>query len=272
MSNFSSIGFAVHTEEEFRELVEFCFEKGQKIRSHGGTYFVYSDKSGAALYGQLNPQNEIIGINPHFAGKSKRRVCLTATYARPESELDGAFHCWADPEHENDPDSGAYPFVFDAPDFNTIGEIRYPKDFSIQLAAFAREIELYDDEPAFEEQQHGIGEGASEVGFAAQSFIPTGLFSEEENSTPEATGLFAGIIKEWELRSNEHTGATFYWLLVETLGCEVDVVFDPIFTDKEPRVGGVVQGTFWLSGKLIDPPFQGAIAETKKSFWKKLFG
>lgn len=272
MSNFSSIGFAVQTEEEFQTLVRFCFDNGQNIKCSNGAYYVFSDKLGAELYGQLNKQNEVIGMNPHFNGKSKRKVCLTETYSRPESELDGAFHCWADPEKENDPESGAYPFVFDVPNFKAIGEINYPKDFEIQLSAFAQEIDVYDDEQAFSEKQNLIGDGDKDLKFASQSFIPSGLFNEEENSSPQATGFFAGIIKAWKLLSNEKTKENFYWLLVETLGGEVDVVFDPKLINKEPKIGGVVQGVFWLSGKLLDPPFQDEIVETKKTFWQKLFG
>ena len=60
---------------------------------------------------QFNKKNELLGANPHFKGISKRTVCLTNTVERSESELDSAFHCWADPSEENKPDSGAYPFV-----------------------------------------------------------------------------------------------------------------------------------------------------------------
>ncbi|MBX9782224.1 MAG: hypothetical protein K2X48_02920 [Chitinophagaceae bacterium] len=101
----------------------------------------------------MNKQDEIIGMNPHFNGKSKRNFFLTRTYSRPESELDGAFHCWADPENENEPESGAYPFVFDVPNFKPIAEIHYPKDYQIQLSAFAREINIYNDEQAFSEKK-----------------------------------------------------------------------------------------------------------------------
>jgi hypothetical protein len=272
MSNFSSIGFSIQTEEEFKKLVDFCFEKGQSIKCSNGTYFIYSDNSGAELYGQLNSQNEIIGMNPHFNGKSRRKVCLTESYLRTESELDGAFHCWADPRNENEPESGAYPFVFDVPNFMTIGQIDCPKTFEIQLSAFAQEIEFYDDEHAFSDKQNPIGEGEKGLKFASQSFIPSGLFGEDENSTPKATGFFAGTIKEWEVLTNIKTKENFNWLLVETLGGEVDIISDQKLTTNKPKIGGVAQGTFWLSGKLINPPFQDEIVESKKSFWQKLFG
>ncbi|MEO5946421.1 MAG: hypothetical protein ABIP79_06355 [Chitinophagaceae bacterium] len=272
MSNFSSIGFAVQTEEDFKELVQFCFDNGQKIQSSDGTYLIYTDSSGAELYGQLNLQNEVIGMNPHFKGKSKRKVCLTETYLRPESELDGSFHCWADPQKENDPESGACPFVFDVPNYKTLGQINYPTDFEIQLSAFAQEIDVYDSEEAFSDKQNPIVDNEKELKFASQSFVPSGLFSEKEHTLPQATGFFAGIIREWKILTNENTKEDFYWLLVDTLGGEVDIVYDPKLASNKPKIGGVAQGIFWLSGKLINPPFQDDIVSEKKSFWKKIFG
>jgi hypothetical protein len=63
--------------------------------------------------------------------------------------------------------------------------------------------------------------------------------------------MFAGEIKEFELKTNALTNAEFYWFLVETLGGEIDVVSDPKWIEKEPQIGGIVSGQFWLSGKII---------------------
>ena len=71
---------------------------------------------------QFNKKNEPLGANPHFR-ISKRTVCLTNTVERSESELDGAFIVKADHRKKNKPDSGAYPFVFDLPDFKTIDRL-----------------------------------------------------------------------------------------------------------------------------------------------------
>lgn len=271
MSNFSNIGFAVDTEDQYFKLCEFCFNNGQIIRGTDGAYYIYSDNSGAELYGQLNSQGEFIGMNPHFTGKSKRKVCLTESYSKLETELDGAFHCWAEPQEENKPESGIYPFTFEVPNFKTIGRIVYPKTFEIQLSAFAQELELYEDEKAFSHKQNSTNEEESKVKFAPQSFVPGAVLSKSENSIPNATVFFAGIIKDWKSLKNEHTNETFTWLFVETLGGQVDIIFDPKLTNDDPKIGGIVQGVFWLSGKLIEPPFQGDAKEKKKSFLQKLF-
>lgn len=267
MSNFSNIGFNVTTQEEFQQFLEKAYERSKQIKINEGAYSVFTDTSGAELYIQFNKENEVLGGNPHFKGKSRRTVCLTNSFNRPESELDGAFHCWADPSEENNPESGAYPFVFDLPDFKTIGKIDFPKIFDIQLIAFAQELSIYESEKEYDKIQ------SSELKFATQSFIPSGLFSIEEDkepNPPQAFGLFTGIIKQFERKQNELTSETFYWLLVDTLGGEVDVVADSLFFEKEPVVNGIVQGYFWLSGKLLNAPKRDITQS--KTFFQKLFG
>jgi hypothetical protein len=251
MSDLSDIGFDVETMEDFRELVVETCKRGQKVEADKGFYILFSDKSGAEMWSQITSNGELVGAHPHFKGKSERTVCLTHIVDREESEFDGAYHAWADPTEENNPDSGTYPFVFDVPNFRTNRKIEMPKDIQIQLAAFAQELTCYDNEQQFDESQK------KELKFATQSFIPTGLFlpEGEDIKPPQAFGTFTGIIKEWEKKTNEFSGKYFYWMLVDTLGGEVDVVADQkFFLNKEPTIDGIVQGQFWLSGCLINAP------------------
>ena len=65
-------------------------------------------------------------------------------------------------------------------------------------------------------------------------------------------GKFAGEIKEFDLRTNQLSGENFYRFLIETLGGEIDVVADPKFVPEEPKIGGIVSGQFWLSGRIYE--------------------
>jgi hypothetical protein len=250
MSNLSNIGFPVGNEDEFHDLIMKVVDLSREIVCPNGSYLVFSDVSGAELYVQAGRENSIIGINPHFSGKSRRTVFLTNEVERAESELDGAFHGWA---NATESEAGDYPFVFDVPDFYANGDIQLPKAYSIQLAAFTTgEFEIHESEEAYFQNQE------SDVKFASQSFIPSGLFNfgaeggDQDITPPQAYGIFAGIIKDWELKTNEFTGEQFYWFLVDTLGGEVDVVADPILVAENPQNGGIINGQFWLSGKIID--------------------
>lgn len=267
MSHLSDIWFSVNTQEEFQQLLKKAYKRSRQIKVREGYYSLYSDPSGAELFMQFNTKNNIVGVNPHFRGKSKRTVCLTGMIERQENEFEGAFYCWADPSEKNNPDSGIYPFVFDLPNFRTIGQIELPQNIDIQLTAFAHELSIYSDEEEYYNLQ------TAEPKIATQSFIPSGLFSLEgkkDSNYHESLADFTGIIKQYERRHNEFTSEEFYWLLVDTLGGEVDIVADIKYFEKEPIIGGIVQGAFGLSGQLINPPKREDSED--KSLLQKLFG
>ena len=81
-------------------------------------------------------------------------------------------------------------------------------------------------------------------------------------------GFFTGIIKQYGRKRNGLTNEEFYWLLVDTLGGEVDVVADIRYFEKAPVINGIIQGQFWLSGQLIEPP-KRELKQTKTLFQRK---
>ncbi len=250
MSNLSDIGFPVQSEQDVNVLITETIKRVESLECPQGFYLRFADASGAEIYLQGNLEQELIGFNPHFDGKSKRTVGLTRAIERDSSILDGGFHAWANP-FENDADSGDYPFVFDMPDFRMIENFQLPQVREIQLTAFAsNDFKIYGCEKDYFDAQD------SEPKFASKSFIPSGLFLPDDNATaiepPRPIGIFAGEVKEFELKTNELSNEKFYWFLVDTLGGEVDVVADVKLIPSEPQIGGIVSGQFWLSGKIID--------------------
>jgi len=234
-------------------MISHVLELAETVPCPQGFYLKFADASGAEIWVQGNFEQELIGFNPHFAGKSKRRVGLTRTIERESSELDGGFHAWAESGEDKIVDSGEYPFVFDVPDFRTIEKINFPQIREIQLTAFAsNDFKIYKSEKDYYDAQD------SEPKFASKSFIPSGLFTPDEEAAaskpPRPIGIFAGEIKEFELKTNELSNEKFHWFLVETLGGEVDVVADAKLISIEPNIGGIVSGQFWLSGRINGAP------------------
>jgi hypothetical protein len=188
------------------------------------------------------------------------RVRVTADVKREkQTELDGAWHGWADPGGEMGGD-GCYPFVFDSPDFH-LTRLHVPEIVDVQIAAFAHQLNLFETEAAYD--------AAGDVGkpkFAVESFIPAGLFRPggEKTEGPEAQAILAGRILETERRINPLSGQPFQWALVKTLGGLVDVVADPELVTKPMTKGGVLSGTFWLSGRIVSKAGSG--------FFRRLFG
>jgi hypothetical protein len=258
MSHFSNIGFNVNSQEEFVGLCQNVYKKTLKIKASGGTYFQYSDPSGAELWIQENSKKELIGANPYFHGKSRRSVQLTSKHKKEPSELDGFFMCEA--LSQDDKSGSLYPFAFDVPDMQALPKLEYPYVTKIQLSAFAHAIDLYENEKEFEEQRV--------VKMSSKSFIPSGLFSSNEGNktSPDTTGIFVGEVKEAQIKINSLSGKKFYWMLVETFGGEIDIVATISQIAKEPQKGNIVSGKFWLTGRILELP------PKEKGFFQKLFG
>jgi hypothetical protein len=92
-----------------------------------------------------------------------------------------------------------------------------------------------------------------DITFAPKSLIPSGLFtpSGKIKEPPLAEIIFNGRVVETARVANPVTGQKFYWARVHTLGGELDVVADPQIVQGNVVQDGIVNGTFWLSGRLL---------------------
>jgi hypothetical protein len=248
-SHFSTIGFSLASPDEFVALARQLAAEAQPIPTKAGQYLRWTGKAGEEVWLQVDRSHDLIGMNPHFVGRSSVAVRVESRVRRPkDSALDGAFDVWAAPDGE---EGGAYPFVFDSPDAATYVTLQPPQVVNVQVAAFAHDVTFHDSPEAF-----GASQADREVRFASQSFIPSGLFGPDGGKTdpPEALAIFTGHVNEAAVRKNSLTGATFYWALVETLGGLFDVVIDSTLLPAPPSPGGVLSGQFWLSGRIQSLP------------------
>lgn len=184
-----------------------------------------------------------MGVNPHFKGRSSFRVGILELIDDPEYLLDGRIQGWANPLEDNY-EVGDFPFTFDTPNYRIVkGQLAKGMIRSFQITAFAHNIELFANEEAYDQAQH------SEPHMAAESFIPGSIF-EDEARISEA--FFTGRILMSQAITNPLSGQDFVVMQVRTLGGILDVVADPTLLETEPAVDGIIQGTFWLSGVLIE--------------------
>ena len=248
MSNLSDIGFPVKSDQDVNQiLMDVLPHLESNPCAAFGFYYKFEDKSGAQLYLQADPTQDLIGFNPSFAGESARRVRLVKAIERDTSELDGAFQAWANPGEEQE--TGDYPFVFDLPNFRAHNDFAKPEIAEVQLSAFAS-----NDFQIFTKEEFHSLQKEDEV--ATKSFIPSGLFSINENGEtievdpPQAHAVLTAEIKKFERKTNLFTKKDFYWFLAETHGGEIDVVADVGLVKNEPQIGGILRGSFWLSGKI----------------------
>ncbi|MFD2306918.1 hypothetical protein [Enterococcus termitis] len=247
VNHFSTVGIPVSSEEDFMTYANQVFASGKKIKAQNGTYLLLGMGEGIELWGQLNQEGEMIGLNPHFSGTAVSTVRLVEKVEDPtDTVLDGRIYSEADPEE----DAFAYPFVFDVPDIG-LQKIKYPVIREVQVAAFAHELSIYASEEDYHKSQ------ASEPKFASEFFIPSGLFGSEEEATgPSSMAMFGGHVLTTKKIKNRFTEQYFYYAKVKTLGGEFDVVIDPELVTAEIKEGSILSGSFWLTGKLVKKRFK----------------
>lgn len=263
MSNYlSSIGFDVETQEDFAGLVEGLAAEGRVVPARSGQYRLWAGDSGEELWIQVW-RRRIVGVSPHFSGKSRCRVGLVSRVERPgDTALDGSFRAWADP-NPTTPGGGEYPFVFDVPDAGAYRDLALPGVAEAQITAFAHGLSYHESTEAYDDSQSGDG-----ARFATKSFIPAGLFSADGTRTdpPEAGAIFTGIVVESRVCTNARSGGEFQWMLVDTLGGTYDVVAGRSLVDFAPAAGGVVSVSAWMSGRLT------SYAKQERPWYRRFFG
>ena len=118
---------------------------------------------------------------------------------------------------------------------------------SVQLAAFAHQVTLFDDEQAFRDSPKVDGR------LEPQSFIPCPQKVRQggETEPPTAEALVCGHILKSQLLHSDLTGLPFYWLLLETAGGRIDLLVDPESIPSEPPIGGIIKTVCWLSGRIL---------------------
>ncbi|MGF6148246.1 Uncharacterised protein [Kingella potus] len=115
------------------------------------------------------------------------------------------------------------------------------------VCAFAESAEWFADEAAFAARQE-----KQEFEWATQSFIPVGMFADEnapEGTRPAARALFTGIVRSAEQRYNTVSRSPFYYCEIETFGGIWSAVYPAAAFADTPQAGNVIQGEYWLTGK-----------------------
>ena len=253
-SNFSAIGFPTRTPGDFDELIGKLLdaENIDQCDTEKGTYLRWKQGKGdfgPEVFFQV-VDNEIFSVAPFFRGKSEVSVGINGRIDVPgASPLDTFLHAWAEPEND-DPESGAYPFVFDMVSYLAYDTGDFPFFNKVGVCAIVQELEIFENEKAYDKAREG-----QEMVMAVESFIPSGLFApepqegekeENQNFVPAPLAIFTGRILETEKIKNELTGHEFHWALVRTLGGTFDVVMDPEYVYEPLKKDGIISGSFYL--------------------------
>ncbi|HYW16442.1 MAG TPA: hypothetical protein VE891_09860 [Allosphingosinicella sp.] len=212
------------------------------------------DPSGAELWIGLrklgNGELELASLNPAFAGEGRARVEIVGDASDP---LWKPFEIAVTARFAGE----EVPLVFDLADPRQAAQAKPGKALAVSLAGFSFDARIFKDEKGYYAAQKKNG---VKVAFAANHFIPSGMFNAEsggkaDSDAPTAYADLAGTVLKSEFRSNSIGGGRFWWALVRTHGGHtIDVVLHPSQVKLKPAPGAVVSGRFWLTGRLVSQP------------------
>jgi hypothetical protein len=255
-SHFEDIGFEIENNEDFNLFIKWVVEKGRKRKVQNGNYYLLSVKGKIELWVLIKKGN-FCEMTLFYNGKSNLPILIEDIY-KNEKRIT-KIRCWVNPD--KDSNHGEVPFVFEVPDYWLKDNlIRIKSRHYLRLTAFAEEIAIYKDEQDFSKNApknkeirkntRKLVKNRKMIGYNSRYFIPIGTFSKLKGEEEKATASFAGEIKELELITNKFTKNSFYWMSVETCFGKLDVVCAKKALSKKPRVGEIIDGIFYLAGKV----------------------
>lgn len=221
MSNLASIGFEVPDYKSFQELAEKVFYEGSSVKTGSGLYVYHRDQSGAELWVQVDKDQSIVGMNPHFQATTSLEVVLTDAFSRKESPLDGAFRAKAGTDQQ-------FEFVFDLPDAHRHGGFQLPDQISVGLVGFTSQLEQVDPD------------------------TPFGIASVKGGNATSAQAVLTGQVLDSAFKINGWTGRAYLWMALDLGFGQVDIVSVSRSWKGLVPIGTVLRVEAWLSGRVAE--------------------
>jgi hypothetical protein len=270
--HFSVIGFKAGSAQELAGLLSMLPEKGGEPKPcRAGYYYRWHSEAGSELWIHMQKDDAppasgeradtrlaVVGVTPFFKGEGRVKVRVMRFRQRPsDNAFEGA--AFVEIEPGSQPHQCTTVALFDLVDFACASDRAAPFITTAQITAFPHQLAVFEDEGAFQASQ-----AREDVKFAPKSFFASGLFTPVESDggptfhDPEASefsapskAYFTGIVEKSELRHNPVTNQNFRWALVNTLGGSMDLVADETKIGTTIRPGMIIQGEFWLCGRLL---------------------
>ena len=159
--------------------------------------------------------------------------------------------------------NGECPFICEIPNYWLIhDQIQQGREYALAVSAFANTVAFYPDKDEFDDspRNRAMREECGS-GYAENFFGLLGDFATTRSERPAAR--INAEVKRVKLPENPVTHIQFYALTLDTLIGDLGMVCPVDILDPKPFPGGIVEGSFYLSGKFLD--LEERVAETEGS-------
>ena len=244
-SHYSDIGYSFGSSEEHIDYLQKIYDGGKDVPSKNGTYrkvvidgkiefWIQTKKSRP-----FKQKASVVGVEFHFSSANSNTLRFES-WVEPKEDLSGEAYVWCVYDGGD-----LFPMVVNMPDADLRHDLKNGDMIKVQLACFAESLNLFDTKEEYDESQ------TSEPKFSDEYFIPSGTFNPDgTEKKPTSDVMFSGHILSAEKRTNSHTSGEYYYFTVKCRGIIFDVLADTAFVTKKPKVGGILSGSFWVSGKV----------------------
>ncbi|KLT72923.1 hypothetical protein PL75_05350 [Neisseria arctica] len=231
MNHYTSIGLPLAEQVHFEEVLPRVLEEAQTLVNGSSlTYYVYTDSSMAQLWLGADDKG-IVSFEPFFQGKMQRCLYLDSIY--PAENGTALISAWPSETAQQG------NIVFSVPDGDALNENQIGKAAQVLLAAFAEDVRVFADDQTYQSASGKLNH-------------LVGSWRQAEQNGGEAYILLTGVVESVEKWLNEFGGKPFYHLVLEVENGLLDAVADTALLEVEPRKGNIVQGLFWLGGRVIE--------------------
>jgi len=236
-NHYSDMGFLIERQEDISELLQNLYETGTTIPAKHGEYRYITVDNYIEFWLQIK-KNNVLGLEFHYSSKNTISVKFEKYIKnKNSSKLGGSVYVW---------NEGNFPMILDVPNLDLYRKIKKDSVISMQISAYTNTLSLFDSKEDYDRSQE-----ENKLQYASECFVPIGMFTTDKNAPPEAYAMLSGTIKSFEKRANSISNKAYYYFEVECLGIIFDIVADTEYVSKEPVIGGVLNGEFWLSGKML---------------------
>lgn len=242
--HFEVIGFKTEDRKDFEQLGIDTADNGVKI-DVSGTPFEYRQwriGNGIELWVAIKNGKEIRCFSPYYSSSKKIEIVIIEEVTDNDCDFCRGYYATR-------PDSqaaGDMPIIFHMPDsYLTRRKVKHNTLYPVELCGFAENIRYFENEELFNQVSDG---------FSTDYYIPSGTFSprdddKEFKQNPRA--LLAGRIRGWRRIINPMTEQSFFHLNVDNSFGDLDVIVKTSDIKGELIEGGIIEGRFWFTGKII---------------------
>ncbi|MGB8509637.1 MAG: hypothetical protein WCD76_14715 [Pyrinomonadaceae bacterium] len=248
-----SVGFTYANTIEFTRLYQTAKQEAEIITTSVGTYYRWgvpipdTDDFEIELWLKESHAGDKQIINAHFIGATEANIELAAALGPREGQhYDGAYRFTYDQLIRMGDSVAESPLVFECPNVDCGENFTLPYKTRVSMCGLAGGFTCYDDEADYLARSKG----------PPPSYIFSDDLMRDGQACPDpisAITHFTGLVEETAIMTNPVTGCDFTWAVIDTgvLGV-LDVVAAPDGLDGFLRENGVVKGTVWLSGRLME--------------------